>query len=251
MQTRHVPQIDRRYWFGIIFASIFGTNLGDLYAHDSGLGLGLGLLVLIVLFGAVIWIESKDRLAHELYYWFAIIIVRTGATNIADALAYRVRIPALELAVSLAAIVAVLAWFGAARPAQGGKDAANPARAEANATYWVTMLGAGVFGTVAGDICSHRFGQGPSSIGLGLMLVVFLIAARSRAATQVAPYWCAVALARTAGTCMGDWLAENRFLQLGLPISTLLSGTAFIGLLLLWRSAPVEGANTGADPALN
>ena len=29
MQTRHVPAIDRRYWFGIVFASIFGTNLGD------------------------------------------------------------------------------------------------------------------------------------------------------------------------------------------------------------------------------
>ena len=110
MQLRHLPTIDARYWTAILFASIFGTNLGDLYAHDSGLGLGLGLLVLLGLFIATYTVELRDRRAHESYYWLAIIIIRTGATNIADFLAFRVRIPQLILSLGLAALVAALAW---------------------------------------------------------------------------------------------------------------------------------------------
>ena len=237
MQTRHVPIVDRRYWFGITFASIFGTNLGDFYAHESGLGLGLGLLLLAALFAATYLIESKDAAAHQVYYWLAIIIIRTGATNIADYLAFRVRIPAPLLASALAATIAVLAWRGAATRARADTGPADPTLAQTDLTYWAAMLAAGVFGTVLGDVCSHRFGQGPAAIGLGVMLAVLLATARSRAATSVTVYWCAVALARTAGTCIGDWLAENRTLHVGLPLSTLLTGTAFVAILTWWRSA--------------
>jgi uncharacterized membrane-anchored protein len=237
MQTRHVPAIDLRYWFGITFASIFGTNLGDFYAHESGLGLGLGLMVLVILFAATYWIETKDETAHEIYYWLAIIIIRTGATNIADYLAFRVHIPALLLASGLAAIIAVLAWRGSRPRSQAELGLTGPALTKTNLTYWGAMLGAGVFGTVVGDICSHHFGKGPASIGLGLMLVILLAAAKSHVATRVALYWCIVALARTAGTCIGDWFAENRVLHIGLPLSTLLTGTAFVAILTFWHSA--------------
>ena len=242
MQTRHVPSIDRRYWCGIIFASIFGTNSGDLYAHDSGLGLGLGLLVLGILFAATYWIEARDRAAHEIYYWVAIIIIRTGATNIADYLAFRIRIPALLLTFGLAAAIAVLAWRGSARRMTAGMGQADLALAKTDLFYWSAMLAAGVFGTVLGDICSHRFGQGPASLGLVLMFVILLAVAKSRVATVVALYWCAVALARTAGTCIGDWCAESRLLHIGLPVSTLLTGAAFVLILALWRGAPRDAS---------
>lgn len=231
MQTRHVPRISLRYWLGITFASIFGTNLGDFYAHESGLGLGLGLLVLVCLFAATYAIEQTDGAVHEIYYWLAIIIIRTGATNIADFLAFRVRIPGLPLAAGLAALIAVLAWRGVVSRSSAGSGSTDPTMGKTNLTYWAAMLAAGVFGTVVGDICSHQFGQGPASLGLGLMLVILLAAAKSRVATLVAVYWCAVAVARTAGTCMGDWLAENRLLHVGLPLSTLLTGMAFVAIL--------------------
>ena len=240
MQIRHVPKIDRRYWFAIVFASIFGTNLGDFYAHESGLGLGLGLLLLVVLFAATYRIETKDTAAHEVYYWLAIIIIRTGATNIADYLAFRVRIPALLLTCGLAACLALLAWRGASSRTPVVTGSSAPALAQTNLVYWAAMLAAGVFGTVGGDVCSHRFGQAPAALGLGLALAVLLAAAGSRAATRVAYYWCAVALARTAGTCMGDWLAENKALHIGLPLSTLLTGTAFVVILTVWRSTQRE-----------
>ena len=148
MRTRHVPGIDLRYWFGITFASIFGTNLGDLYAHESGLGLGPGLLVLVLLFAATCAIEARDATAHEAYYWLAIIIIRTGATNIADYLAFRVRVPALLLVSGLAAAIAILAWRNAAPRARAGLDPASPALAKTNLSSWTAMLAAGVFGTV-------------------------------------------------------------------------------------------------------
>jgi uncharacterized membrane-anchored protein len=236
MQTRHVPAIDRRYWFGIIAASIFGTNLGDVYAHESGLGLGLGLLVLVALFAATYGIEHKDRFAHEAYYWLAIIIIRTGATNIADYLAFRARIPALLLTLGLAALMAVLAWSNAAQRAGTLRESAAPTLAKTNLAYWGAMLAAGVFGTVAGDICSHHFGQGPSAICLASMLLLLLTALKSHVAVSVGAYWCAVALARTAGTCIGDWLAENKTLHIGLPVSTLMTGTFFVAILLARRS---------------
>jgi uncharacterized membrane-anchored protein len=245
MQTRHVPNIDRRYWTAIVFASIFGTNLGDFYAHESGLGLGAGLLVLIAGFVAVYIVEARDAVAQEIYYWLAIIIIRTGATNIADYLAFRVRVPPLLLVPGLAAIMAILAWRGAPARVNAATDPAGPAMAATNLFYWGAMLGAGVFGTVLGDICSHHFGRGPASIALLVLFVGLLLTARTNAATRLAVYWCAVALARTAGTCMGDWLAETKSLHVGLALSTLLTCTAFVAILSLWRTAP-RAAHTAA-----
>ena len=249
MQLRHVPRINRRYWSGILFVSIFGTNLGDFYAHESGLGLGPGLLLLMAFFAVTVFAETKDRVSHEVYYWAALIMIRTGATNIADYLAFRVRIPAIPLAFGLAAIMALLAWrAAAARPpvivssGNAAPDPGRPALATTNLIYWGAMLAAGVFGTVTGDICSRHFGQGRSSIVLGMMLLTLLATSGSRAATRIGIYWCAVALARTAGTCMGDWLAENKLLPLGLPLSTLLTGIAFIAILALWRSTTERGS---------
>src|SRR3954464_5978693 len=89
MKTYHVPTIDGRYWLGITLASIFGTNLGDLYAHESGLGLLGGLPILVFVFAVIYTAERFDRFGHDAYYWLCIIVMRTGATNIADYMAGR------------------------------------------------------------------------------------------------------------------------------------------------------------------
>ncbi len=236
MQIKHVPQIDRRYWCAILFASIFGTNLGDFYAHESGLGIAAGVALLTILFAITFLVEQHDRAAHEFYYWLAIIIIRTGATNIADFLAFRIRIPGLLLASGLAGLIALLAWLMSAAKARRGRSKTAVTLTQTDLTYWAAMLAAGVFGTVVGDISSHHFGQGPSAIVLGALLATLLAGAGPRAATNMAAYWCIVAVARTAGTCMGDWLAESKTLHIGLPLSTLLTGAAFLAILAMWRS---------------
>jgi uncharacterized membrane-anchored protein len=60
-------------------------------------------------------------------------------------------------------------------------------------------------------------------------------------------YWLIVAVARTAGTAIGDWLAENRALGIGLPFATLMTGLLFAGLLFLWRPRSMT-ATAGASP---
>lgn len=98
------------------------------------------------------------------------------------------------------------------------------------------MLTASVLGTVLGDDASLAVGEGPASIGLTLLLVVVQLVTRGEV-RSVFTYWSTVAVAWTAGTAIGDWLAENRIFNIGVPLSMLLTGTAF-AVLLLWRSWP-------------
>jgi|GEM_PF-400168 uncharacterized membrane-anchored protein len=276
MKQIHTPRIDTRYWTGITLASVFGTNMGDFYAHESGLGITKGIAVLALLAAAVFVVERFEHRRHEAYYWLVIILIRTGATNIADYLAYRVHIPIMILTLSLVGLLAFFGWgtrrrllehnrtgttFGLARvlgrsaqPDDGGSEAAlqgeaSPSLPETNAAYWLAMLSAGVLGTVAGDICEHLLGEGAAVVVLTAVLLAVLAAGRGQAAQLIALYWATVAVARTAGTAIGDWLAENRIIHVGLAVSTLLSGITFVAVLVLWKSRLriLPGAAADAD----
>ncbi len=233
MKAKHVPTIENRYWLAIILASVCGTNLGDLYAHESGLGIVKGLALLAVLTAVVFVLEAVENKAHEAYYWLVILLIRTGATNIADYLAYRARIPELPLTVGLIVLLALFAWGTHRAPPSTPLGKTLP---KTNTAYWLAMLCAGVFGTVAGDICEHKFGEGVSAIALTGIFVVTVIAIGRRAASVIALYWVVVTVARTAGTAVGDWFAENDLIHVGLSMSSLLSALAFAAVLVLWRS---------------
>lgn len=239
MKRMHTPQVNARYWTAITLASVFGTNLGDLYAHESGLGIGKGLAVLAVLTAIVFVAERFEERRHEAYYWLVVILIRTGATNLADYLAYRVRVPELILTGGLALLLALFGW-GTYRRASLGRDASH-GLPDTNAAYWLAMLTAGVFGTVVGDICEHRIGDGLAAVLLTAVLLAVLLAGRGRAASIVALYWTTVAVARTAGTAIGDWLAENKIVPIGLRVSTLVSGVIFVAILLFWRVRDTGG----------
>ena len=207
----------------------------------SGLGLGLGLVVLALLFAATYWAEAPDGTAHEVYYWLAIIIIRTGATNIADYLAFRVRVPPLLLTSGLAALIAVLAWAGSAPRARNDLGAAPPPLGKTNLAYWAAMLSAGVF--------RHRLRR--------YLLAPFRPGDRPRSAWGCCSRFCSPW--RMPGSQPG-WrptgarshsperrapasvigLPRTKSCMSALPLSTLLTGAAFITLLTIWRSAPPE-----------
>jgi len=235
MKNIHMPKVDARYWASILMASIFGTNLGDFYAHESGLGLMAGVGVLAILAGLAFLAERRDQTPHELYYWLVIIIIRTGATNIADYLAFRVHIPAIPLSIALGVAIAAFALWMTMTESKAEVEA-NRGLPDTDAKYWVAMLFAGVFGTVLGDVVSHYCTQANASIGLGLLLAIILLGRRQGLIAAIAGYWLTVSVARTAGTAMGDWLAENKIFDIGLTVSTLITGIVFVGILLLWRS---------------
>jgi uncharacterized membrane-anchored protein len=248
MKYIHTPRVDARYWTGITLASVFGTNLGDFYAHESGLGIvqGLGLLALLAAIAFVV--ERFEQRRHEAYYWLVIILIRTGATNIADYLAYRVRVPELGLTLGLVALLCIFGFF--THRASRAVSGSSSALLKTDAPYWLAMLTAGVFGTVAGDICEHVIGEGAALLALTAVLLVVLFVGSRRAAQFVALYWATVAVARTAGTAIGDWLAENKILHIGLPISTLITGLVFLTVLLFWRTRAKE-ARPRVEPAMS
>lgn len=241
MQTRHVPTINGRYWAGIALASVFGTNMGDLYAHDSGLGLLGGLPVLAILFLLVYAAERFDRHGHDAYYWICIVILRTGATNIADYMAGRngLHIDRLVLSIGFALLLAALAWWLGRIDRRPGDIPALKTIPTTDPGYWVTMLTAGVLGTVLGDYCQHQFGADTATLGLAILLAVTLLVYRNVFASALAAYWLVVAVARTTGTAIGDWLAESPHLGLGLPVATTITGLTLAAVLILWRGRKV------------
>ncbi|WP_158615509.1 hypothetical protein [Acidipila sp. EB88] len=244
MKRVHTPQMDVRYWAAITLASVFGTNMGDLYAHKSGLGIGMGLVVLALLAAAVFLLERFDDHRREIYYWLVILLIRTGATNIADYSAYRLRVPGLPLTLGTAALIGLFGWMSSRR-ARGPEH--TPGLPGTNAAYWLAMLSAGIFGTVLGDICEHAFGEGFAALALGAILLLALLAGYRRAAQWAVGYWSIIAVARTTGTAIGDWVAENKIIPIGLPLATLLSATAFVLVLLAWGRGDKGAGRLEAD----
>jgi uncharacterized membrane-anchored protein len=163
--------------------------------------------------------------------------MRTGATNLADYLAGHrgLNIDRGLLSVIFALAIAGLAWRSGRSAGKSGKTASAKTIPDTGALYWVAMLLAGIFGTVMGDLCEHVFGGGAAAIGLSLVLALGLAVYSRNVLQAVHAYWLTIAVARSAGTALGDWLAENHIFELGLPLSTLLTGLAFFGIVALWR----------------
>jgi uncharacterized membrane-anchored protein len=95
-----------------------------------------------------------------------------------------------------------------------------------------------VFGTVLGDYSSSVLGQRIASVGLTAAFAVSLLMWRRTTVAVVAVYWVTVAVARTAGTAIGDWLAESKDLDIGLSLATVISGIAFVGVVISSRTRP-------------
>ena len=83
--------------------------------------------------------------------------------------------------------------------------------------------------------CSHhwRLGDAGASIFLSTALVVLVMVGRSRILWSPPFYWTTIVMIRAAGTVIGDFFASRN--MFGLPLSTLITGILFIGLLLLWK----------------
>ena len=239
MQRYHVPRLGLRYWTALCLASIFGANMGDFFAHNLGLGHVAGLPFLAIAFAIVLVLERFDRTAHEAFYWLAIVVVRTAATNLADFFAGDLRLPRPWVMAGLAAVLALsvaAAWQLSWRDAADKSDArGNLLRADYG--YWLAMLIAGTLGTVMGDFFSHdlHLGNAAASIVLSALLAPFLVLGARQLLWSLPLYWTTIVMVRAAGTTVGDLLAARN--ALGLALSTAVTGLLFIGFLIVWRTS--------------
>jgi uncharacterized membrane-anchored protein len=249
MQQNHLPKLGTRYWAALCLASIFGANMGDFFAHNLGLGHVTGLPFLALALAIVIVCERFDRAIHQVYYWTAIIIVRTAATNFADFACGDLKLPRLWVIAALTVIlVAVLAasWqFAWHRQLDKADSTDSVLRADTG--YWVSMFIAGTLGTVIGDYSSHdwHLGDAEASILLGAILALLFLIARKGLLRSLSYYWLTIVAVRAAGTVVGDFFAGRN--MLGLALSTLVMGALFIALLALWKQ-PATPRLVVADP---
>jgi Repeat of Unknown Function (DUF347) len=237
MQPIHLPTAGPRYWAALCIASIFGANMGDFFARNIGLGHVAGLPFLAVALAIVIVVERFDRLQHQWYYWTAIIIVRTAATNFADFAAGDLKLPRVWIIVALTVILAAALWmtwqFVWRRLAYRADGASTVLRADAG--YWVCMFIAGTLGTVIGDFCSNnlRLDDGGASLLLCPIVAVLLVVGRNGWLRLLPFYWLTVVAIRAAGTSFGDLISGRNLL--GLPLSAAVTGALLVVLLLAWK----------------
>ncbi len=241
MRMESLPVIDRRYWVAISLASVFGANLGDLVSHDLHLGHWRGLPVLAALFALVLAGEHRRRFAGQAWYWLAIILLRTAATNLGDLATHDFR---ADPVVAMVCLLAVLIGFVAAgrRALADGPD--GFVRPAGDGWYWAAMLTAGTLGTVAGDYVAGDLGLGSGwgTVVLGAVQLAVLLAGAGSGWRGKLAYWGAIVAVRSMGTTLGDWLAFRHGAGLGLPVSTAVSGVLMVGVLVGWRRMRVRRA---------
>ena len=248
MQQKHLPTLGARYWAALCLASIFGANMGDFFARNLGLGHVDGLPFLALALAVVVIGERFDRSVHQVYYWTAIIIVRTGATNFADFACGDMKLPRLSVIVGLIALLAgaLFASWQLVWRRQSDKSNAPDAVLRADLGYWISMFIAGSLGTVIGDYSSHdlHLGDGGASLLLAPIVVLLFAIARNGLLRSLPYYWVTIVAVRAAGTAVGDFIASRN--MLGLPLSTLVTGVMFVALLALW-SEPTAPKLVHAD----
>jgi len=235
VQAKNLPTITSRYWTAILVASMAGANTGDFLANILHLGHLRGLPPLAAAFVVIVWAERRAEAATEAYYWLAIIVLRTGATNLADLVAHD-----LQLGYGLidTALTALLIAILLADRARGGATGAGGRNLPAtDAPYWAAMLTAGTLGTATGDFVAAHLGFGFGSLVLApVYAIVLLLAARLGGMTKPW-YWASIVAARTAGTTLGDFVANQNFLPLGLSRSTVLTCGLLAAIVFFWRDA--------------
>src|ERR1700722_17752320 len=241
MQVKNLPAITPRYWAAILVASMCGANTGDFLSHNLHLGHTRGLLPLAALFLIILWAERRARIATEAYYWLAIIVLRTAATNLADLGTHDLK---LGYAIIESGLTALLIFFllidRAPVPSNVSsvlsESGQRPNLPATNPTYWLAMLTAGTLGTASGDFVADvlGLGLGLGSVALAAIFAAMLLVSWQFGAMSKPWYWASIVAARTAGTTLGDLLASRHGLDLGLPLSTTLTASTLAIIVLFW-----------------
>ncbi len=248
MRLANVPTVDARYWTAITLASIFGCNVGDCVSFYRNWNHWIGLFPLAVVFAILLFGERHSTRATQAWYWTVVIVLRAAATNLADLATHTFewRYPIVIMGLAVVQVL-VLAPVSPRLLDSATDRTGQPAT---TAWYWASLLVAGTLGTAVGDWMAEglHLGTGYGTLLLGAMFAVVLALGWHSRWTTKAGYWLAIIAVRSAGTTAGDWLAFrddpglSNGLNLGLPVSTAITGVLFIAILVLWKTRTAQSA---------
>jgi uncharacterized membrane-anchored protein len=243
MHTRNVPRIDAGYWAAIVAASMCGTNAGDLAAGPLGLGHVRGIIPIAAVFLAIVWAEKVVNWTTVAFYWLAIILLRTMATNIADFATHDMKISYPVFVLGLVIFMVLMLWADRLHGANNDSFAKDAMRVPTTDwLYWITMLTAGVLGTALGDWFAEDQGLNLGFIWASVLGVPIFVAALwlgYRFGLTKPWYWTAIVVCRTWGTDLGDMLVvlfrkvTNR--PTALWVSTAITAALLVSVIVFWR----------------
>jgi uncharacterized membrane-anchored protein len=236
MKAENLPSIGARYWSAIVVASMAGANTGDFAARYLHLGHTKGLLPFALLFIIILWAEIRSRRYTEAYYWLAIIVLRTAATNLADLATHDLALGyGLTMAGLTVLIITVLILAAPIAPRAANVNTSNARKLPTtDMPYWIAMLTAGTLGTAAGDFTADQIGLGIGSLVLGIVFLSVLFPSTLIGKMALPWYWASIVAARTVGTTLGDFLASRHGLDLGLPLSTGCTLSSLAAIIVFW-----------------
>jgi uncharacterized membrane-anchored protein len=215
------------------------------------------MLPLGAIFLAIVWAEKAVDWTTVAFYWVAIIVLRTMATNIADFATHDLKLSYPVFLLLLIAFMAAMLWAARFRVDGTAKKPNGSARLPATDwSYWVVMLAAGVFGTAFGDYLADEVGLGAywaSLIGMPVFAAAVWAAYRFDLSTPL--YWIAIAICRTWGTNLGDMLARifrssGSSRAVALWVSTAITAALLAGTVYFWTQRNRAARTPAADGSL-
>ena len=240
MKRTNLPLINARYWVAILLASLLGTTFGDFVSLQLGLGYYRGLLPLGMVLAAIFIAEYRSKVPSEVYYWLAIIVTRTAATNLADLATHEERFNYYYVGLVLAAMLVFTLLIG--RKATANHASYREELPVNNLRYWTAILIASTLGTTLGDFDETIVGLGVTT-GSIMLLIVLCITLYTQYRLKLyneATYWVTIVVVRTTGTSLGDFLSEDEGLNLGFITAASLVATVLVCVLYFWKSKRVQ-----------
>ncbi len=243
MKIRNLSALNTRYWVGMLIASVVGTTLGDFVSTDLQLGFVKGLLPLTFILVVIFVAEWKTKVSTEAYYWAAIVLTRTMATNLADLATHSLKLDYAWLEVALFSFLMMIMLLP--RPNMGSPTNQSAAihgaltpLSKIGIRYWVMILIVSVIGTTLGDFISDNMGLGAeqASLVLGLILTIVLFVKTRLELLGSVAYWITLIIVRTTGTVLGDFLSGEEGLNLGFLGAAACTAFLLVCVLRLWTS---------------
>jgi uncharacterized membrane-anchored protein len=207
-----------------------------------------GILPLAAIFLAVVWAEKVLDWTTVAFYWSAIIVLRTMATNIADFATHDLKLSYPLFVLFLIALMSVMIWADKFRNEKRAQPtrASDPRLPTVDWSYWIIMLAAGVLGTALGDWLAD---SGLGVYWASLLVTPFFVGAvwvGYRFGLTKPWYWMAIAACRTWGTDLGDMLVVMFRSVTSRPVAlwsaTAISAALLVAVIYFWtkRSVPLQ-----------